>query len=99
MIATVLEGRVAPERRGDLLREYHARTVELPRGLVQTYLLEDLADPGRWRIVTVWSNREALEAMRSSGATPGGVLTFRAAGAEPELSVWDVAAHARAADD
>jgi hypothetical protein len=28
--------------------------------------------------------------MRQSGATPAGVLMFRAAGAEPSLSIFDV---------
>lgn len=97
MIATVLEARVAPARHQDLVEEYRARTAGLPAGMVVTYLLHDVADPELWRIVTFWSSREALEAMRASTATPGGVLIFRAAGAEPELTVFDVAHHAQEA--
>ena len=47
-----------------------------------------------WRILTVWENREALDAMRSSGETPRGVLMFRSAKAEPALSVFEIVQHA-----
>jgi len=40
----------------------------------------------------VW-RREALDEYRRSVETPGGVLRFRAAGAEPTLSIFDVAVH------
>ena len=40
---------------------------------------------------------EALETMRQSGQTPRGVLMFRAAEAEPTLSISNVATHAVAA--
>jgi hypothetical protein len=49
----------------------------------------DAADSTRWRIETLWTSREVLTAMRQVG-TPAGVLMFRAAGAEPTLSVYDV---------
>jgi hypothetical protein len=39
----------------------------------------------------LWTSREALMAMRQQGGTPAGVLMFRAAGAEPSLSVYEVA--------
>ena len=43
-------------------------------------------------VVTVLaSSRAALDAMRQTG-TPAGVLMFRAAGAEPTLTVFDVVA-------
>jgi hypothetical protein len=42
-----------------------------------------------WRIETLWESRQALDAMRGTG-TPRGVQIFRAAGAEPSLTVLDV---------
>jgi len=59
-------------------------------------MFNDVRDVDLWRIVTVWTSREALNAVRASGQTPRGVLFFRAAGAEPTLSVSTVHAHARA---
>jgi len=59
-------------------------------------MLRDVKDSSLWRIVTVWESRDALETMRQSGETPRGVLMFRAADAEPMLSVFDVVAYATA---
>jgi heme-degrading monooxygenase HmoA len=92
MILTVLEARVPAG--GDLALQEAYRSAgqrALPAGLVQSQLLRDARDATRWRIQSWWSSREALEAMRSQG-TPGGVLMFRAAGAEPELSIFEVMA-------
>lgn len=98
MIVTMLEARVAEERTEDLLAAYRGRTGDLPPGMVETFLLRDHLDPGRWRIVTVWAGWEELTAMRATTPTPGGILIFRAAGAEPVLTVFDVAEHAAARD-
>ncbi len=65
---------------------------ELPPGLLQSFLTHSASHPAVWQIVTLRDSREALDQMRSSGRTPGGVLMFRAAGAEPALSLFDVAA-------
>jgi hypothetical protein len=43
-----------------------------------------------WKILSVWKSREALDEMRNSGETPTGVLMFRSAGADPQLSIFDV---------
>jgi uncharacterized protein (TIGR02246 family) len=92
MIQTVLEASVAEERAPALQAAYAAAGAgRLPPGLVWTQLVRDAREPQRWRIQTWWASREALEAMRSAG-TPAGVLMFRAAGAEPTLSVFEVAA-------
>jgi hypothetical protein len=47
--------------------------------------------------VTVWRDRESLDAMRGSGEAPTGVLIFRDADAEPRLSIFNVLANPRAA--
>jgi heme-degrading monooxygenase HmoA len=90
MILTVLEAQVPAEGAEALRAAYAAAGAEaLPPGLVRTELLHDARDAGRWRIQTWWASREALDAMRSAG-TPAGVLMFRAAGAEPTLSIFEV---------
>ena len=92
MIQTVLEASVADERVAALQAAYAAAGAgHLPSGMVWTQLVRDVREPQRWRMETWWASREALEAMRSAG-TPAGVLMFRAAGAEPMLSVFEVAA-------
>ena len=90
MVLTVLEATVAPERTADLQAAFRNAAARLPPGLVRSHLVCAAADPTRWRIETFWTSREALAAMRQAG-TPAGVLMFRAAGAEPTLSVYDVA--------
>jgi heme-degrading monooxygenase HmoA len=90
-MVTVLEARVPAGRENDLRDAFVAAgKTALPAGLVRSALLHDAREPTRWRIETVWASREALDAMRGAG-TPAGVLMFRAAGAEPELSVFEVA--------
>jgi heme-degrading monooxygenase HmoA len=90
MVITVLEAIVAPERAADLQAAFRNAATRVPPGLVRSHLVRAAADPTRWRIETFWTSREALATMRSAG-TPAGVLMFRAAGAEPTLSVYDVA--------
>ena len=94
MVMTILEGHVAPEKAAALEQAYRAGTQSLPPQIVQTFLIHSTAEPRLWRILTVWRSREALDEYRRSRETPGGVLMFRAAGAEPALSIFDVVAQA-----
>jgi quinol monooxygenase YgiN len=90
MVITILEAHVDADRWSDFEKDFKERTNELPPQMVQTFLLQDLADKTLWRIISVWKSREALEEMRNSGETPTGVIMFRSAGAEPKLSVFNV---------
>lgn len=94
MVVTVLEARVAPQEEQKLLASYTSGIKNLDRGIVETFLAQGSDDRSVWRILTVWEDREALEAMRNSGSPPRGVLIFREAGANPTLTVLDVHAHA-----
>ncbi len=91
-VMTVLEAQVAEEKWATLEQVYAQETAGgLEPGLVQTFLLHGARERLLWRIATVWSSREALDQMRQSGETPRGVLIFRAAGAEPALTIFEVA--------
>jgi heme-degrading monooxygenase HmoA len=94
MVVTILEAQIAPDKAARLEVAYTQGIEHLDEGIMQTFLLRSSKDASLWQIVTVWQSREALEAMRRSGETPRGVLMFRAADAEPVLSVFDVVAHA-----
>ena len=91
MVLRVLEATVAPERAAYLQAAFQNAATQVPPGLLRSHLVTAVADPTRWRIETYWTSREVLAAMRQAG-TPAGVLMFRAAGAEPTVSVYDVAA-------
>jgi heme-degrading monooxygenase HmoA len=93
MVMTVLEAEVARSNWPKLEATYADMTGQLPPGLVRTFLVQDQSDSAVWRIITVWESRDALDQMRRSTETPGGVLTFRAAGAEPRLRIFDVRRH------
>jgi len=91
-VLTVLEARVAPERESALQAAYgEAARGPFPPGLERSLLLRGTTDRTAWRIETVWESSEALAAMRGSG-TPRGIQIFRAAGAEPTVSVLEVVA-------
>jgi quinol monooxygenase YgiN len=93
-VMTILEAHVAPEKAAALEHAYAEMTgsAEL-RGSepVQSFLIHSTSDATLWRILSVWSSREALDKMRSTTAVPAGVLMYRAAGAEPALTVFQVA--------
>ena len=92
MVLTVLEARVLPDRVADLLRAFEeTRTSALPPFIVRSLLLRSDQDPDVWRIMTVFRSREDLDAMRASGQTPRAVAMFRAAGAEPTFSLFNIA--------
>jgi hypothetical protein len=97
MVMTMLEAQVAPER-WDALRSSYESRARLPDSgaIVESFLIQGADDRGTWRIVTVWRDREALDAMRGSGETPTGVLIFRDADAEPHLTIFTVWANPRA---
>jgi quinol monooxygenase YgiN len=100
MVMTILEARVSPERWEALRASYAERARLSEEGpVVESFLVQADDDPETWRIVTVWRDRESLEAMRASGETPTGVLIFRDADAEPRLSIFTVFANPRAAND
>lgn len=90
MVLTQLEGKVASERWDALRQAFHQANQQLPSAIYKTYLIQDGTDRDTWRIVTIWHSRQALQEYRASVETPGGVLMFRAVGAEPTLSIFDV---------
>lgn len=91
-VLTVLEAAVAPGREDALQAAYREAAQDaLPPGLVRSVLLRASDDGSLWRIETLWESRAALEAMRGRG-TPRGILIFRSAGAEPTVSILEVAA-------
>lgn len=94
MVLTVLEAKV-PENQWEALRSAYEGpiTASLPPQLVQSFLLQSETDPTIWWATSVWKSRAALEEYRNSVETPGGVLLFRSVGAEPTLSIYNIAAH------
>lgn len=94
MVMTILEARVDRQKWSALEAEYNAAIQKLDAGIVHTYLIHSKSDGDFWRILTLWESREVLEAMRQSGETPRGVLIFRAADAQPTLTIFDVIAQA-----
>lgn len=92
-IMTVLEGRVPAERAAELNRFYAEASRSLPPQMLQALLVQSTADPAVWRGTSVWRSRAALEEYRRSVSTPAGIRMFQAVGAQPTVSVWDVAAN------
>lgn len=93
MVVTMLEAEVPEEDAKGLAASFKAGGESLPPVIRETFLLHESGGE-LWRIVTVWESKEALDGYRASFETPGGVLMFRSAGAEPTLTVFEVAARA-----
>lgn len=96
MVLTILEAHVDPQNVAALQAAFTDGIRMLDPGITQTFLVNSGSDPALWRILTFWASREALDQMRDSDETPRGLLMFRAAGAQPTLSIFDVSAHASA---
>lgn len=93
VIITILEARVAPEGWDKLKSSYAVLLAHRPPEIVHTYLAQDEADAACWRIITVWRSREFLDREAQEFREPApGTLMFRAAGAEPTVSIWEVCA-------
>ena len=85
-ILTEVAARVDAQREEELLAGFH-RLLQgpMPDGLVRTELLRG-AD-GEWRIQTLWTSREALDAMRALAEPPAAPTLFRNVGADPHLPI------------
>ncbi|MGQ0847849.1 MAG: antibiotic biosynthesis monooxygenase [Actinomycetota bacterium] len=95
-VMSVLDAQVAEDEWEGLTEGYRsiARGSEVVSPVVETFLLQSTDDRTLWRIATIWESREALDEYLRSVETPAGRLIFQGAGAEPTLSVWEVAAKA-----
>ncbi len=90
MVITFLEGRVAPEKEGNLRKAYDEAVKNRYEGILQTYMTRSIMDTNVWRIFSVWKNREAFEKVRQASEPIKGVLIFRAAGVEPLMGLFEV---------
>jgi heme-degrading monooxygenase HmoA len=90
MVMTILEARVSRENWAALEQAFQLAAQYRDPGLVQSFLIHSAKDADLWRILTVWSSREALDEMRRLNETPRGVLIFRSANAEPVLSIFEI---------
>jgi hypothetical protein len=91
MVITMVEGLVDPDRVSDLRAAFSEGSDDLPPAIVESFLLR-AEGTHAWRIASVWRSREELDSYRSSVETPGAFAIFRAAGVEPTLTVFEVAA-------
>ncbi len=89
-VLTEVSAVIAAEREASLLAAYKELLARpTPDGLVRTELLR--GQDGQWRIQTLWRDRAALDAMRAGSEPPAAPQLFRQVGADPVLSVFDVA--------
>ena len=90
-ILTEVAARVDAQHEEELLAGFH-RLLQgpMPDGLVRTELVR--GTDGEWRIQTVWASRAALDAFRSLPAPAPAPTLFRSVGADPRLTILEVAA-------
>lgn len=87
----VLEARVTPENWDVLEQGYRDRIAQgFPTELIEIFLTQAVVEPALWSIVSIWSSREALDAYYRSVHPLSGLAIFRAAGAEPVVSIFQI---------
>jgi hypothetical protein len=90
-VVTMVSARIADDRAGSLVAAFsRAVRAGLPEQRRQTSLLR--GRDGEWRIVTVWSSREDLDAYLSTVDEPFALRLLREAGGTGSVDVFEVAA-------
>ena len=91
-LLTSVELLVPEDRDGDVVPAYRALVTDepMPEGLLRSELLR--GQDGRWLMQTLWRDRDAVMAARSSGAKPAALLLAEQLGAEHSHDVLTVAA-------
>jgi hypothetical protein len=84
-----------PDELVDGFRELAKATT--PDGLMRSELAHGEGD--QWRIMTLWRDRAALDAMRASGEPPAAPMLFRSVDAELKLTILTVSAGFAVAHD
>lgn len=94
-IMTEVSAVVSDERESEVLAAFEDLLQRpLPDGLVRTELL---AGPdGEWRILSLWRDQAAPDAMRAGSEPPAAPTLFRQLGGEPVLRIYKVRATHRA---
>jgi quinol monooxygenase YgiN len=88
-VLTIVSADVEQDRADDLATEFKKLLAGgLPQGLLQTRLVGD--GLGHWAIHSLWRDRAALDAMRTSAEPPAAPALFRRFVAEPTLVVMEV---------
>lgn len=88
---TLVEGDVSSNKKEQFEAAYRSVKGEsLPPGLEMSFLLRNSDEPGSYTIETIWSSREALDAMRSS-MKPRAVALFEDVGVSPRVEIHEVA--------
>ncbi len=89
-VVTMVRGEVPSARAWEFEANYQpSDNAPLPPGLERSFLLRDADKPGTYVIETLWSSREALQAMRSR-EKPRAVALFEEMGASPTVEIHEV---------
>ena len=88
-LMSVLEAHVEPEQWSRLEASFSG-LVPQPSAIIESYLSQSATEPTRWQLVTIWRDRHIFEEYRATAPTPQ-VSVFREVGAEPRLSMFEVA--------
>jgi heme-degrading monooxygenase HmoA len=87
-ILTEVSATVDPGRADELVASFGALTEgPVPPGLLRTELVQ--GDDDVWCVLTLWRDREALDAMRAS-TEPAAPQLFRQVGARPAVRILRV---------
>lgn len=89
-VMSVLEAVVPADRWSELAALYRKAGERIPPQMLHAFLVQSATEPTRWRGISIWRSRAALEEYRRSVQTPAGIAMFQAVGAHPEITLWDV---------
>ena len=88
-VLTEVVARMSEDRDSEVTTAFDALlTGPFPDGLLRTDLIRGPED--QWRIQTMWRDKAALDAMRSSGETPAAMRFFIDLGVVPALNIYAV---------
>lgn len=89
-VVTIVKGEVPADRRKAFEDAYRSvRGESLPPGLEMSLLVRGTGDSGTYMIETIWSSRDALDAMRAT-TKPRAVALFEEVGVSPKVEISEV---------
>jgi quinol monooxygenase YgiN len=94
MLVTIVQSRIEEKNSQKLIDAYKSaiENSDLPKGLMQTYLIQDINQKEMWKIIGIWEDKDSFEKMRQS-TTPKAILIFQQIGVEPETATFEIISH------
>ena len=93
MFVTILSGRVAEEDWRTLEKSFEKAIRKIPKGIKSSMLIQCLAEPKLWQIITTWESEEVYKIAQEQKISNTCMDLFCNAGSTPYRNEYHVFGH------